>query len=158
MKAVYLFTGPVKSGKSSRLYEWIKTREDVAGILSLMIGNKKHLYSISQKQSKCLESHSDNIIHVGRYQFDPDVFNWARTRLSEDLKTNPKVLIIDELGPLEINGKGLDPAVSNVLSNAKDMSNLILIFVVRASLVAKVQEFFKLEHALVIDNLQEIAQ
>jgi nucleoside-triphosphatase THEP1 len=158
MNAVYLYTGPVKSGKSGRLFNWAKTKVDVSGILSLMINDKKHLYSISQKQSKCLEIDSDNAIRIGRYRFDPDVFGWARKQLAADLKTNPKILIIDEVGPLEINGKGLEPAVLNVLGLAKEIPGLILVLVVRETMVAEVQDFFKLEQALVIDNLQEIAQ
>jgi nucleoside-triphosphatase THEP1 len=158
MKAVYLFTGPVKSGKSSKLTKWIKTKQGVAGILSLVIDGKKHLYSISKKQDKCLESFSENALEVGRYKFDPDVFLWAQKELIESIKKNPDFLIIDEIGPLEINGSGMEPAVSQVLKLAEEMPDLTLIIVVRESMAGKIQGFYNLKQVRLIDDLQDIAQ
>jgi nucleoside-triphosphatase THEP1 len=158
MKAVYLFTGPVKSGKSSKLFDWIKTKKGVEGILSLMIDGKKHLYSISKKQGKCLEISSKKAINVGRYKFDPDVFKWANKELIEGIDKKPDFLIIDEIGPLEISKKGLEPAVSQVLNLANEMQDLTLVLVVRESMAKKIQDFYHLKYASIINDLQIIGQ
>lgn len=156
MKNVYLFTGPIKSGKSSRLFEWIKAKKSVAGILSLLVDDKKQLYSISKKRGKSLECNLENSLKIGRYQFDPEVFSWARKALINDVNRNPKILIIDEIGPLELDGKGLEPAVSKVLKLTKNMVDLTIVLVVRTAMVLEIQDFYKINNACVITDLQEI--
>jgi len=155
MKAIYIFTGPVKTGKTTRLFNWIKTKHDAAGILSVMVDDKKHLYSIEQLKSKCLETSSDNAILIGKYAFDPNVFSWAREQLLKGLKTNPEVLIVDEIGFLELKGEGMEPAFSSVLNSLKKMKETTILLVVRESLLEEVIGFYNLNKVIIIKDLNE---
>jgi len=49
---------------------------------------------------------------VGRYTFDPAVTAWANRVLAEAVAAQPDLLVIDEIGPLELErGGGLAPAL-----------------------------------------------
>ena len=155
MKGIYIYTGPVKSGKSTLLLKWIENRSDVAGILSVMFKGRKHLYSIVQKEMKCLECDSKQPVKVGRYIFDNDIFKWGQVQLLKGLDTDPKVLVVDEIGFLELKGEGLEPAFSKIL-NASKQQELILLLVIRDSLVERVVEFYKLDQPKLISDLNSI--
>jgi hypothetical protein len=81
-KNILIYKGPIKSGKSSRLYSFSKDRRNVAGILALVIDNKKYLYSIRLREQRLLEvdvkENNKNIISIGEYVFDKNIFKWAR--------------------------------------------------------------------------------
>ena len=155
MKDIFIYTGPVKSGKSTSLFEWIETKSDVAGILSLMFEGKKQLYAIARKEMKCLESGAGEPISIGRYNFDNKVFKWAQNQLLSELETNPKLLIVDEIGFLELKGKGLEPAFSTVFKAIGQME-ITLLLVVRDSLVDRVIDFYKLDHPKLINDLNAL--
>lgn len=142
-KNLLIYTGPVKSGKSSRLYSVFKDRENTAGILSLVIKNKKYLYSIRKKETKLLEIEGrikeTEIIMIGKYKFDKTIFEWGRNILRDDLKFNPELLIIDEIGPLELAGSGLAPVAFEIIEKSLESKQKVLV-VVRDTLVNKFLE------------------
>jgi nucleoside-triphosphatase THEP1 len=52
---------------------------------------------------------------VGRYIFDPAVIAWANGVLAEAVAARPDLLVIDEIGPLELErGGGLAPALESL--------------------------------------------
>ncbi|RLD27688.1 MAG: hypothetical protein DRI54_00655 [Bacteroidetes bacterium] len=156
MKTIYIFTGPVKSGKSTRLFDWVDKQPNAAGILSLIIDGKKHLYSISDKKKLCLESSKNTAIKVGRYMFDPDVFYWAQKQLTEELNRAKDLLIIDEIGYLELRGEGLEPTLSKIIKKSEKANNIKLLLVVRESLVNQVIEHYRFDNIKIINNIKEL--
>jgi nucleoside-triphosphatase THEP1 len=138
-----ILSGPIRSGKSSRLFEFYKNRENTAGIISLVINNKRYLYSIRTKEKKLLEAdaaESDtNVINVGKYNFSKEVFAWGRKILEYDLKHKPSLIIIDEIGPLELLGEGLAPPAFEIVNESLADKQKVLV-VVRESLVKKFLE------------------
>lgn len=74
---------------------------------------------------------------TGRYSFDADVFSWVVGRLRDAISQGYDLLIVDEIGPLELEqGKGLAPLLSDL--SAGRLPPLLL--VVRPELVGRLQE------------------
>lgn len=137
MKNLYLITGKTKSGKTTELFRWIIDKENVGGILQPVVNGKRFIYSISEKRLIQLEVSVKNflnvkdeaLIRIGKYLFLKDGFDKARDLLQKDFKSNCEWLIIDEVGPLELNGSGLEPTVSNILKNSNSFSGSIIIVI-----------------------------
>lgn len=146
-KNILIYTGPIKSGKSSRLYDFSKNRKGVAGILSLVIDNKKYLYSIRTKEQRLLEVNTKeknrNVVSVGKYFFDENVFKWAKEILKNDLREKPDLIILDEIGPLELSGKGLAPTAFEIIKKSLAGKQKVVV-VLRESFVIRFLEYFEL--------------
>jgi nucleoside-triphosphatase THEP1 len=157
-KTIHILTGPVKSGKTTRLIAWIRYHSNCAGILSPVINNKRHIYSIHNEQELLLEtdkigqSRSDELISIGHYSFLASAFQWAREELQTALEMNPRWMIIDEIGPLELAGHGLEPMVTNVLNQFERSKDHHLILVVRESLLDKVLLHYQIEGQYLVDQ------
>jgi nucleoside-triphosphatase THEP1 len=147
-KNLLIYTGPIQSGKSSRLFEFYKNKKNVAGILSIVIDNKKHLYSLRTKGQKLLEvnvkENNKNTISIGKYVFYKNIFKWAREILKNDLKTNPDLIIIDEIGLLELAGTGLAPVAFEIINNSLKSRQKVAV-VVRDTLVKRFLKKFALK-------------
>ena len=148
MKKILLYTGPVQSGKSSRLLSFVQNRNDVGGILSLVIDGKKYLYDISTGEKKQLEEDSYekvfDLVTVGKYKFKTEVFEWGRSILKNASTGKYNYIVIDEIGSLEFEGKGLSPIADEIISKYSTYSPKILV-VVRESLVGKFLDHYKLK-------------
>lgn len=74
------------------------------------------------------ELNEADIQQVGRYTFSAAAFAWANEALLEASR-NPenKWLVIDEIGPLELQGKGLTPALDQIVANLREEQNLVLV-------------------------------
>jgi len=155
-KTIHILTGPVKSGKTTRLIAWIRYHEHCAGILAPVIDEKKYLYSIHHEQELPLEGDSgtpgQKRIDIGRYSFLLSSFEWARKELLTALNLNPRWFIIDEIGPLELAGKGLEPAVSTILNKFERAKDHQLILVIRETLLEQVVSHYQLEEKYLIDE------
>jgi nucleoside-triphosphatase THEP1 len=142
-----IYTGPVKSGKSTKLLSFVQNGKDIGGILSPLIDGKKYLYDISSGKKKLLEADSTekevDIVTVGRYKFKKNVFEWAKEVLQKASVENYSYLIIDEIGPLEFEGRGLAPVANEIISKNISYFPKVLV-VVRETLVAKFLEHFSL--------------
>lgn len=139
MSQIYLFPGPVHTGKTTRLTEWINNKNDVDGILQPLINGRRHIKHILSGETRLLEVIQDfdqqNIISIGDYKFSADVFEWAQSQLLISFNRNPEWIIIDEVGKLEMDNKGLEPAVSEIINNLNKDIDINLVFVVRDYLI-----------------------
>jgi nucleoside-triphosphatase THEP1 len=150
MKTIHILTGPVQSEKTTRLFNWVQTQRSCAGILSPIIDNRRHLFSILANVSRCLEVHDNhsmngNTVSIGQYQFSEQIFIWAREQLKQAAQARKKWLIIDEIGPLELDGKGLEPAVSQILKYYHRSEENQLIVVVRDRILENVITYYQLQ-------------
>ena len=68
-------------------------------------------------------------LKAGHFCFNPEVFTWANAGLESSLDAN--LIIIDEYGPLERDGKGFYPAIVCL----KKRFNGMLLISVRPGLV-----------------------
>jgi nucleoside-triphosphatase THEP1 len=140
MRKINILTGPIHSGKTTRLAVWIKSCPNCAGILAPVRDGLRYLYSIHSGQSKLLEAkgnsfEEDDLTRIGEYRFINATFDWAQNELLLVVIQKPEWIIIDEIGPLEMDGKGLEPAVRKILEQMHNQDQLNLLLVVREKLL-----------------------
>lgn len=146
MSNIYIFTGEIKSGKTTRLSKWIEKNPDADGILAPEIGGKRHLVRIKTNENKLLEYSGNDpkieLTTICNFKFINSVFEWGKEELYNAFLQKPGWLIVDEIGPLELKGLALEPMVSRILQEDTESVNLVL--VVRKVLVEKVIEHYGL--------------
>ena len=125
---------------------------DPAGLLTPVILDRdgfpvaRHALMVSDGQQRLLACANDDLggalslskggPKTGRYSFDADVFSWVIGRLRAAISQGCDLLIVDEIGPLELEqGRGLAPLLSDL--SARRLSPLLL--VVRPELAAQLQ-------------------
>lgn len=150
MPSVYLFSAPIRSGKTSALMHWASGREGVAGILCPDVDGRRMLYDITTGAYHALEAPEAQpglTTSVGRFHFWNEGFRQAREILMRGAQTRAGWLIIDEVGKLELQGEGLAPAVSTLLNYYRQPGRGRLLLVVRDSLLDAARQYYQLpEH------------
>ena len=118
---VTLLSGPVDSGKTSLLYRKVTERTgqgpSAAGILSLPVfrgGKKRGYYAYDIRSGEAMVLASELPLHLSfkfkRFFFSENGFDFARERILASFDS--PVLIIDEIGPLELEGGGFAPVLT----------------------------------------------
>ncbi len=139
---IYFLSGPVRSGKTSRLIRWADNRKKVDGILAPVIDGQRHLRHIASGETKCVQlpagkGEKDEAWQIGSYFFSVPVFLWARQMLLQSSRQNPDWLVVDEAGFLELDGRGLEPALSEILKSNPPQAPKNIVLIVRQSLVER---------------------
>lgn len=137
MNKILIVTGKIRTGKTTRLMKWVNQQKNIDGILQPVVVGKRFLYHISSKTLVQLETDKkENNISIGNYNFSSQAFNWAKEKLKYAVSKNLDYLIIDEIGPLELNGKGIEPTFTDIISHRNDFSAKI-VCVVREEIFGK---------------------
>ena len=160
--SIYIFSRPIRSGKTTELLEWCSQQKNTAGILMPDINGCRKIFNVNTREvfaAECINpaSTTEPLTTVGRFHFFTAAFEKANTILSDALSQNPNWLIIDEAGKLELKGEGFYKAVANAVNlyNGKLKPGNLLI-TVRDSLCDEMISFFNIENATVIDRLDKI--
>jgi nucleoside-triphosphatase THEP1 len=142
---IHLLTGPIRSGKTTRLAAWAAATPGAAGLLMPDTARGRQFWDVSTgfawpTAARLGELHP---LTIGRFQFSAAAFAWAGAAL-RGAATNPATqwLMADEIGPLELRGEGLAAALRDVLALPQPPPNLVL--VVRETLVEQVVAAFNL--------------
>ena len=156
MEKIQILTGPIHSGKTTKLMRWAAGKKNIDGVLQLIVDEKRFIYHIGSRTLKLLETIENKpeteIVIIGKYQFRKSVFEWTQNILLDCLHKKLDWLIIDEIGPLELEGKGLEPAISKILiENEKYEGNILC--VVRDSILEKFIEHYKLQSKYLLFEL-----
>ncbi len=143
---IHLLTGKVHTGKTGKLMLWIYKRPDARGVLAPVIDGKRYLMNVRTKTARLLDTNKQNkqSVTVGPHRFSTDTFQWGQKILRAAFEENAPWIIADEIGPLELKNKGLEPAVSEILKKGQSKNEMNLVLVVRDSLVEKVLKHFGL--------------
>jgi nucleoside-triphosphatase THEP1 len=100
----------LRSGKCRLL---ARTATQGAGEQAL-VQKKHHIFESVLRpisDSKCEVNNGQ--VQVGPYTFDAAVLAWANQVLADAIATRPDLLVVDEIGPLELErGRGLAPVLS----------------------------------------------
>ena len=157
---IYILSGTVHSGKTTALISFCSDRLLTGGILSPVINGKRHFFDIETKETFQMEAGPAevNIIQTGKYVFSVAAFKKAVNLLQSCISKNPELIIIDEIGPLELRGKGFAETLRQILSLSLPKTNLLL--VVREKLVDDVIEYFHLpennSRVISVDQLADL--
>ena len=133
---------------------YCNTNGNASGILTPIVGGKRVFYDINKQDFFAMEYNNetnDTSVAVGRYLFSSNAFQKASAILCN---ATSATIIIDEIGPLELNNQGFSDALKNIL--VKNYSNLLL--VVRDSLVNNVINHFSIAKADVIYSIDNYKQ
>lgn len=148
-----ILTRAKASGKTTMLMNYCNTRSSTSGILTPIINGKRMFYDIVNKDLFDMEYRNENVddnpIAVGKYLFSNNAFQKAITILNNAISSE---IIIDEIGPLELNNQGFSDTLKTIL--ARDFHNILL--VVRDGLVSDITNYFGIKDAKIIDDIANI--
>ena len=148
---VYILSDKKGIGKTTALQNWIKNNRKFRGVLSPIVNGRRMFQIIGTDEFIPMETESKDL-SVGKYVFDKRSFEIAENSVRKALldDKNP-VMIIDEIGPLEINKNlGLHNLVNKLIPDIQ-VRELTLIFVVRISCLKEFIEKYNLPKAEVLD-------
>jgi nucleoside-triphosphatase len=154
---IYIFSGKIHSGKTTKLLRYVRERTDIAGILCPVIENKRYLKFIPGGENILLESGNVNqdVLFCGKYKFRKSVFDKANLYLIKIVNENYNWIIIDEAGHLELEDSGLHESINHITKNYRKTLNLIL--VVRDTLVSSILKKYNIaEHSKIIYDVTEM--
>ena len=136
MQRVILLTGPTHSGKTGALSETVR-QPGVAGLLAPDVHYGRILEDLKSGEFERFQTHDDSepFVEIGPYRFRTVAFEWANARLISAVESGAKVIVIDEIGPLELRDEGLRPGLDAVLARGRGAA----VLVVRESLVGQVE-------------------
>ena len=137
---VFIWTGPIHSGKTTRLADWLKGR-DAGGILTPKIDGKRWFRDIAGGRTFLMDASEDSatVIQIGKHCFDAAAFSEASGIIREAINRH-EWLVLDEIGPLELRGEGFAEILQEVM--LRQQANLVL--VIREDLVTPVTEKFSI--------------
>lgn len=141
---IFYVTGPLHSGKTTRLKAWAEGRQDVAGVFQPVVnGNRYFVDILSGEKCRMDAGEEDQEVYViGKYRFRIEAFAWASDVLVEALERQEvQYLIVDEIGPLEMQEMGLHPVLNDLLESPIPGVNIIL--VIRDYLLEEVLERYR---------------
>ncbi len=139
MKSCRIITGGKGQGKTTRI---LSLSYGAKGFVSVRKGEAYFLHDVETGSERLLMT-AERIFSsaIGRWSYDQRVFDYANSKLSE---LESGVVIIDEVGRLELSGGGFAQSLSALVRKDVD-----LIIAVRDSFVSSVQSAFGLEDAIV---------
>lgn len=98
------------------------------------------------------EGGEDDIINVGRFLFLKDTFSSMQKILDDSINYIQETVIIDEIGWMELQDKGLEPALTRFInSTRKDALPKQVVMVVREQLVEQVMSKYGILDAKLMD-------
>ena len=157
---IFLLTGPVHSGKTILLrnvvQELKKQESQIDGFLSeAVLENNKiigyDLFDLKEEKSIPFirKDGKDEWQRIGVYFFIPQSLAEAEKIILRG--KNADILVVDELGPLELSGKGLWPALKQIIYN--NLKNCLL--VIRSNILENFLEKFGTIEVRVFDVRDE---
>ena len=154
---IILLTGPIISGKTTKLGEVLALRTDVRGFLTpdLDRGREVHILPQGSKEPVAMQAvePGNDTLSVGRYHFYTAAFDSMKRELRSMAKEPALWNVIDELGKLELRDKGLCPEIEEVIDKWKKPGKAgHLLIVVRDELLESAVAKFGLDQATVIQK------
>lgn len=146
-------TGTIQSGKTTALIKWSADRNDVFGILTPVMAGRRFFIDAHLRNQFEMEANESehSIISIGRFKFSEQAFEKAIQIISDSIGKG--WLVIDEIGPLELNKQGFYEVAKKALENHSSQ----LLLVVREGLVEKVTGLFGFKQCKVI-SVEDLEQ
>ena len=150
---IYILTGPIHSGKTTSLINWPANRNDVYGILTPVVNEKRVFMNAHTKEQFPMQAaeHEKEVLTVGKYTFSKANFDTAIQVIRDAIQKNGW-LIIDEVGPLELRNEGFNSILKEVLTNRTEKT----LVVVREGLTNEVENHFLITDAIVVNDIKKL--
>lgn len=157
-KPIFIITGNVEEGKTgfakkiagSLKNEGIKTGGFISPRIienNKTVGYKLESVATGEKCEFLYLNHDDNKSDIGRFRVMPEAFTKAHCWIEQDAASACDILIIDEVGKWEIEGKGWKTELDALLNN----SVIPMIWSVRKNCVDQVINTFNLQNPVIFD-------
>ncbi len=142
---ISIVTGPVQSGKTTFLQKFIAEKKNVSGVISPVIDGIRFFQNILNDEIQSMETSSDDpaALQIGKFYFSQTAFDWAINVIENATTNQADIIIIDEIGPLELQDNGFAKLLKNIL--LKDNFDGELILVVREKILDEVLLFFNIK-------------
>ncbi len=129
-REILILTGPIQSGKTTLLLIWAK-QQHIAGILTPLVEGHRHFLDIETgKFFPMIASEEETqVLEIGKYRFSATGFEKATILLKQACsKPGHSFLVIDEIGPLELNRqKGFYEILLFLLDNLEMNCRIVLV-------------------------------
>ena len=153
---IIIFSRPIRTGKTTELFQYIKNTKKVGGFLTPDVDRKRMLYDIALDKYNPFETDiidKETTIQIGKFSFLQSTFEIGKEIITRSNKQN--TFIIDEVGKLEIEMNiGFEPAVKNIIDQYKTKNfqgNLLV--VIRDTLLERAINKYRLDGVKVIGHL-----
>ncbi len=151
---IIIISGKQGQGKTSFLKKVIKELQkdklDIDGVFATGIDKKRIRQGFQLSRIKTGKTYALSTINptpeftrYGRFYFNPLVFRKVNTILKN---ATAACIVIDEIGPLELQNRGWSPSIEKLLSLNKPM-----IWIVRKSSLERVINYWEISQAQVFD-------
>jgi nucleoside-triphosphatase THEP1 len=130
---IYILSDKKGIGKTTSLQKWIESKSYLKGFLSPLVEGKRMFQIIETQEFIPMETKSKDL-KIGKYLFDQKSFDKVeQIVLNTFLAGTKDTIILDEIGPLEINKNlGFHNLVLRLINTRKEYKSNLL-FVVRQS-------------------------
>ncbi|PWI48019.1 hypothetical protein CEE45_08955 [Candidatus Heimdallarchaeota archaeon B3_Heim] len=123
----FLITGPHKAGKSTLcldILNHVQTRELSTGGVITLQNNVRWFYLIQSKKKVLFEARNhESSVSIGKFRISEENLQLALQHIAQGLDC--EYLFIDEIGILEMSGKGYFPVLETALT--RPQGNIIVI-------------------------------
>jgi nucleoside-triphosphatase len=148
---IRILTGPIRSYKTTTLLLWAEQQVHIGGVLTPDVGGMRKLYNVRKQEyrdwQKVVQTDPADEV-IGKFVFDGAAFSNAITWLDEHID-DPDIstVVLDEIGPLELHGKGWDAWLQRWLHapHGKD-----LIFIVRENILGEVIKHYRMANPEIV--------
>ncbi|HIP47635.1 MAG TPA: hypothetical protein EYG92_01530 [Lutibacter sp.] len=157
---IYIISGETRSGKTTYLKKIIKElkKQDaslkIGGLIAHGIDKDGERYGFDienvangKNEFLCSQKHVENNQKIGRFYFSKKGLEFGKNALTSNLETTD-LLVIDEIGYMELKGEGWFEAIENAL----EYPNLNMIWVVRKRILEDVLKQWQHSNTKVIST------
>lgn len=158
--SIVIFSRPIRTGKTTELLSWCNRQNNIAGVLMPEMEGKRKILNFATKEIYEIEctdpaNTEKELIRVGRFYFYADIFDQVNAILSKTPISSPGWIVIDEVGKLELAGRGFYVPVKELIRASQNNDlNSALLLVVRQNLLNETLAFFKIENYRLIHSLE----
>jgi nucleoside-triphosphatase THEP1 len=164
---VVIIAGEIHQGKTTFaqkiVADLLEQNIRIAGFLSIGINENGirtgfNLTDIgsSRQIELCSDKKNEKRLKFGRYYFNSDAISLGNEILSSNNLSDKQLIVIDEVGHLELNGQGWSNAIENIIRS----NTVPQLWIVRKSLVQKSTRRWNISNAYVFDitesSIQEV--
>ena len=155
---IVIITGEIHEGKTTFtqniVNDLIKEKIKVAGFLSIAVNENNervgfNLYDIEFENliELCRDKKVENRVQLGKYYFNQAAILEGNRILSSENISDKQLIIIDEIGPFELNGQGWSSAIEDITMS----STVPQLWVVRKSIINKIIRRWNIGSAYIFD-------